>query len=391
MKTAVVIGAGLSGLASSIFLKRIAHFDKIYVLEKRLCHSRENFVLLSSLGTQRLKQLGIYEEWIKQRHTKQVHPHFYQNICIRGNINGLVEFWKQSGKLPKDGPSDVAHLKCSQAIPTLHQNTTFQDVLDCQDNGKGIEMVRIKDLEMAMAKIAKSLNVELIYGADVIYDVSSYGISSVHVNRIASIQKPDVVVICEGAKRSVSKDVLDLKEIRASYRTKHILCQVDKYFDSTVYLANGVTDSDFPDAQFNHLVCPNVNDQDSSFIFIELPAIEDQSDELIESIVTRQINQVTELHHLPKPKKILWKSKPFYSQESYLPKPWFGSNTLIIGDAARAGSYGSGTGFNLALVNDISALGNFVSGEKNISDSGQTIAAASKFFHELNLSRFYHI
>lgn len=75
----------------------------------------------------------------------------------------------------------------------------------------------------------------------------------------------------------------------------------------------------------------------------------------------------------------------------------FGTNVIVIGDAARSGTFLSGTGYNLALVCDLDAVETVAKHciqhrstpadlMKNLDAS---IVSTSKFFHQLNLDRYY--
>jgi 2-polyprenyl-6-methoxyphenol hydroxylase-like FAD-dependent oxidoreductase len=240
---AVIVGAGLSGLSASIHLKRTEKYSRIHVLEKRPCHSRENFVLLSRLGTNRLKELGVYKEW-KAQINRPVSETF-QNVHLKGDVKALVSMLQQSGRLSKDNPADSIYLECADCMECPKDESDFsqfspQDVLEYQDKGIGVEIVCIKDLEIAMAKVAAACGVEIHYNCAMPeWNVNEMnGVDAITVGDL-SFLNPDLVLICEGASREISKNVLGLKEIRDSRSTQHILIQVDKYYGPSIFLSIG--------------------------------------------------------------------------------------------------------------------------------------------------------
>jgi 2-polyprenyl-6-methoxyphenol hydroxylase-like FAD-dependent oxidoreductase len=239
---AVIIGAGLSGLSASIHLKKTGKYSKIHVLEKRACHSRENFVLLSRLGTNRLKELGVYKEWKAQ--INQPVSETFQNVQLKGDVKDFVSMLQQSGRLSQDNPADSIHLDCADCMEVPKDESNFsqftpQDVLEYQDRGIGVEIVCIKDLEIAMARVAEACGVEIHYTCVTPdWRLNETGVDAITVGDLSFVN-PDLVLICEGASRSISKNVLGLQEIRDPRITQHILLQVDKYYGPRIFLSIG--------------------------------------------------------------------------------------------------------------------------------------------------------
>ena len=232
-KTAVIIGGGLSGLTASIYLKKISHYDQVLVLEKRADHTRDNFILLSQLGATRLSELGVYQAW------KQCDRWVYEKLKARGNVAEMVSALQACGRLPADNPKDAFSLDClleDDASLDLSR-VSLARVLEYQDNGIGIELARIKDLEKAMVQVANQCGVSIHYNCtDISFENSDLGISSIRYGD--SVIAPDLVLICEGSGRNICKSVLGLEEIQCSPKTsKHILLQLDRYYGPTIFLS----------------------------------------------------------------------------------------------------------------------------------------------------------
>lgn len=139
-----------------------------------------------------------------------------------------------------------------------------------------------------------------------------------------------------------------------------------------------------------HLICPDLGTGSTSFLFIEIPTTcSFESDEASEEYAKRQVHAVTRQHGLPEPSEIRKVTRPFTCRETHLNQCSFGNNVLVIGDAARSGNYNSGIAFNLVLVKDLEDLGAFVQGTRSISDCARSIQETSRFFCDVNLSRFY--
>jgi 2-polyprenyl-6-methoxyphenol hydroxylase-like FAD-dependent oxidoreductase len=413
---AVVIGAGLSGLASAILLKKRNKFEKVIVLEKQEEHSRDNFILLNYLGTSRLRQLGVYHVWKEMIHGE---TEFIDQVYLRGNVQQKIQTMKARGILPPENPDNCAQLKCYQkteeiiqkckeASLAIDQEGTIKDfdsishetVVALHDRGMGIEFVHIHQLERAMVQVAKQLGVEIIYNCwDIMVSKNASGVYAVKsVFNDVEVLSPDLVVICEGYRRSICKEQLNLEEVVAPQAEWFIYMEVDKYFGPHLFAQVADRDPEFPHTKLHHFACGGIQEKKSSYLYFQVPSeLALHADEqAIQEFCWRHLKSFTKLHQLEIPDRIVWSSKPFKTLETIIAHPIYGDNTIVIGDAARAGTFQNGVGFNLALVRDLSLVEQL--GNKKVKNEviemsfmkelEESLLSTSEYFHKLNKQRY---
>ncbi|TMW65683.1 hypothetical protein Poli38472_008325 [Pythium oligandrum] len=425
---AVVIGAGLSGLAAALTLQR-SGFTRITVLEKRSGHTRDNYILLNHLGTCRLRQLGVYEAW---NHLFDRRLANCEEAITRGElIEQLVQQLKETGRLAADAPDDYVSFCFDNSVSAIvtacegagvpvdsrtglvddFEQLTPEMMSELQQRAVGVKNVKIKELEHALAYVCRARGIEIVYNCgDVTLRPSSTRDAIVHVktSKGVAIDTPSLVVVCEGAQRTIAKQQLRLREVRSSASLWFVMFELQHYYGPRAFTVINVRDKTYPSTRLRHALIGNFQSKQHSLCSFQLPRqfmgdLDDDDDgHVLRQYCLDHLRTLTAMHGLPDPPPDsigrIW--TPFECRETYLENAVYGNNTLVIGDAARSGTFLSGTGYNFALVNDMTAVEvmakHILAGEAS-SEATATLMAqlddairrTSRFFCESNLEKYY--
>lgn len=357
---AVVIGGRLSGLETPLLLEQRG-FSHLTVLEKRSQHTRANFILLNHLGASRLRDLGVYDLWKSEVSAK---TEYYDRVFLRGNVEELIAGMKAQGVFPKKASDKEAQFRCLRDMQTIvercrscgvdikddeagsvasYENIPHQAVVSLHDQGTGIEFVVISDLERVMAKLAVQQGVELVYScgnAELVKNLSGEEIEQVRFfredNVLKTLGSPDLILLCEGSRRSIATKQLLCDQTRASISQWYVLFEADKYYGPDLFLSINMRDPSYPDARLRHLACGGIQNKNSTFFYFQIPdelakvLCEEEADLPVSSkkasqdlhkFILRHLEEFAKLHHLEIAHDLLWTSSVFESRESYVENP----------------------------------------------------------------------
>ncbi len=177
---AVVIGAGIAGLATALELR--AHGFKVIIAEKRGGFSRSNIVNLNVPVQHFLKKFGLLKE--------------FEECAVRIKTHTLAI-------IKKNGDPDLIISTGGENLPEIPEDPEDFHLLFKED---GLYSIRIKDLQEFLAKKALEIGVRMLGNveADIVQRTPDGGVAKVQIsgkgNRNCPVTfRPDLFFVTDGA------------------------------------------------------------------------------------------------------------------------------------------------------------------------------------------------
>ncbi|KAJ3293507.1 hypothetical protein HDU79_000299 [Rhizoclosmatium sp. JEL0117] len=396
-----VVGGGPAGLAAALSLVHLGCIpaSNVTVFEQRQEPTRSNVILLSEVAVQRLKILGI--------------------DCIKSGIGNMTQLVLKGGSSGQEseaaliefgGHLDLTYTQSTQLLLDSPIANTAADIIDAQSNGKGIVGVTLGDLERALKLRVKELGITItqqrVLGL-VLTRKDKYALDL----GTGTVIESDLIVLAEGASRSIATTSLNLESIPVSSKEHWARVHMQPNVGATV----GVVFSNVNGTVQKRLLLGDPVQNRYTQLMLQIPApfnhtsfanmlcgtehelsTHNNTDPLIQQQALKFSNDISAV--VPSIDSLTVESialRSFVVQDCYLERVFVG-NVAIVGDTARSGHFLTGVGTALAIVNDCDALLKLVESDKSLEamkEGGQefedSIQSASRLLFAHNKEKWF--
>lgn len=392
--SALIKGAGPSGLASAVALAQNGF--KVRVVEKRperpLGQGRQNMVAIRPEGLRRLDELGALPYLLASRDEKGNNERFTRitEAATKSELDGSVWVW------------DMKRYPPAEPTSFLEQNDIPYKVPKSLSSQYPSSFVTIGDVEDALRQAALKVGVELMYDATITVtpneNVDKFSASIVHSSEPPiSLETPSLIVLASGksdpaipaqlsfARRNgVLLEVSNLPDLNSSENPRALQLsetadhEMETQFFSVFgirYLSEssnvGILDHvvrkyrSTPETEiFQPVIEIQMNHAQSSHMLLHLPRsktpFEANSPELEEYVLSRLNARLTpkvpfrSIQQLKNLGMISWGDplQPITVETSTAPQFAYGTNVILVGDAAISCSPSSGIGADIGVTID---------------------------------------